>query len=88
MNDNMNYTYKDAFYDMKEACEKAMKTSRDAINTAMELNKKCEAAMTLLRNCTEYVSESIGDAEEALEVFKGLGFTDEDIEKYGLNPAD
>lgn len=42
----------------------------------------------LIEHMVEYISESVSDAEEALEVFKGLGFNDSDIEKYGLNPAD
>lgn len=42
----------------------------------------------LIERMTEYISESVGDAEESLEVFKGLGFTDKDLNKWGLNPAD
>lgn len=42
----------------------------------------------LIEQMIEYISESVGDAEEALEVFKGLGFDDDDLDKFGLRPAD
>lgn len=79
MNDNMNYSYKEAFKDMTKACERAMETSRKAINTAVEIEKKRKTAMVLLYNCVEYITESIGDKEEADRVLISLGLTTEVI---------
>lgn len=42
----------------------------------------------LIEKMSQYIANHVGDAWETVAVFKDIGFDDDDLDKFGLNPAD